>query len=516
MIRTVSRFTVISVACIDVSLATECIIGDAVCRSKLGFSSSCAADMEYCEGDGGAAVHCKCGDFLTPGVNYPDQDDILVPDFPFIGDNYPNMTIIAVPDPGVLSTPAPATTYVPSVTVLPPAVTDSPTVTDFPVVDPTDSPAAPPTDPPATESPETDAPATQAPVTEAPATEAPATQAPVTEAPVTEAPATEAPATTRAPTPAPSYDGSSMFVWAEWPSMWGEPDWIEYYAKLVSFSSSSPLNVNKLVLRILDPVYGTVATSPETAHDLWTVSTSSVIYTQLLTQLPASVTTFDVYPYVMDQYNRDRWMGAMGTTATLEAVFMYCAQWNTLLAQERLSIRCGGVTVDGEERRGYLNELGSVQSYKDRYALSFGYSTGYPQVGVLGSMGDYVDEFYLQFYDFYVRESATVQLVMNTDVGHDDAQAYIQRLNDVVWAQYLPYYESPKVRFMWSMQHSTSNACIYPDGPSSCGIKEDFGAWSLNGFLSFVQGVRDMFPTKFGNKPHGVFQFSFVPNSWMP
>jgi hypothetical protein len=309
---------------------------------------------------------------------------------------------------------------------------------------------------------------------------------------------------------------SGMFVWAEWPSMWGEPDWISYYAKLVAFAQRSPLQVNKIILRVLDPLYGTVATMRETRHDLWTVSTRSVIYTNLLSKLPASVPVFEVYPYLMDSYNQGRWMSSMNTSQPLEAAFKYCSLWNSLLSSMKQVVRCRGVTVDGEERRGYRNEFSMVNSYKKRYGgLKFGYATGYSQVGVLGTQDNFTDDFYFELYDFYVRGIYPAQLVENSAVRKDDVAAFVSLLNSSVWYQQLPYFEHPKARFMWSVQNSNSSACLYRSGPTSCGIKQDFGAWSVNGFISFVNTIKTMFPTKFGNKDHGIFQFSFVPNSWI-
>jgi hypothetical protein len=299
--------------------------------------------------------------------------------------------------------------------------------------------------------------------------------------------------------------------------MWGQPDWVAYYAKLLDFIRTSPLNINKVMLRVLDPLYGTVSSMPlETKNDLWTVSTSSVLFTEFLSKVPSTLPVFELYPYLMDTYNQDRWKLAMNTSQPLEAAYKFCASWNSLLAEKRLTVRCRGVTVDGEERRGYIQELPSVNDYKARYGgLTFGYSTGYPQVGVLGTHSNFTDDFYFQLYDFYVRGIYPAKLVQNTDVARDDVTGFISILNSTVWYQQLPYYEHPKARFMWSVQHSESGDCLYPASPTNCGAKRDFGAWSINGFMSFVETLKVLFPTKFGNKAHGIFQFSFTPNSWL-
>ena len=467
--RTVVKLTIISAACIDRLSGQECILGDAVCQNKLGAPSYCIGASSVCNGDGGAAIGCTCGDFLSPGDKYFDYDNLFVPGFPFVGDNYPNMSIIARP-----GTP----------------------------VGPVSTSTIEPTMETTTESSSTGAPVPQG-------SGATTTKAPTT---VT-TPTTTQPTTVTTTTVAPSTAGT--FVWVEWPSMSGEADWIEFYGKLIHFVSTSKMGVTKVIVRVLDPIFGSLAVTRETQHDLWTVSTSSVFYTAFLSKLPTSVSEFVVYPYLMDATNQEHWVTAMGTATPLEGVFKYCSQWNALLKNVKSHTICGGVTVDGEERRGYINELPSVPSYKTGYSVNtFGYTTGYTQVGVLSMYSEYVDDYYFEFYDFYVRDAPSLQLVQNSDVGKDNVADFIALLDNGVWAHYLPFYESPKVNFMWSVQNSGSNDCLYPDGPTTCGIKEDFGAWSLTGFMQFLAAIKAEYPTKFGNKPHGIFQFSFVPNSW--
>ena len=298
--------------------------------------------------------------------------------------------------------------------------------------------------------------------------------------------------------------------------MTGESDWVRLYSALVEFVSTSRLNINKIILRVLDPTIGLVSNTPQTQHDLWTVSNTSVLYTAFLTKLPSTVKTFDVYPYLLDIPNQNGWMASMGTSLPLEGVFKYCKAWNDLLSEDpSTSVKCGGVTVDGEEKKGYLSELSSVPAYKASYKIGFfGYATGYTQVGVLSQYASFIDGFYFQMYDFYVENSATLKLVENSNVDINDASSLIALLNSQVWSRYLPFYESPQANFMWSIQNSAEASCLYPLGRANCGTKQDFGIWSLDAFMSFLSSLKQMYPTKFGNKPHGVFQFSFTPSSW--
>jgi hypothetical protein len=458
----------LSIACASLSSAHECP-GDDICQRIFGEESSCILEVNICANPGEAVVPCSCDDAepirvqvldLEPSeVEGSDVDGDADADVEYSNNSERKLGVVTTTKKPTTTTKKPTTTTKKATTTTRKATTTKATTTPAKAattMSPVNVPVQPPT------------------------------------------------------------NAGQMFVWAEWPSMAGEADWIAYYTKLLNFARTSPLNVNRVMLRVLDPVYGTVATTRETKHDLWTVSVDSVIYTSLLSKLPASVKTFDVYPYLMDVYNQNRWVAAMKTSKPLEAAFKYCGQWNALLKEQGIALRCGGVTVDGEERRGYLTEFPAVNSYKSTYGgLTFGYATGYPQVGVLGSYDSFVDDFFFELYDFWVRGIYPAKLVQNSDVAKDDVSGFITKLNGNVWNQYLRYYEHPKARFMWSVQNIASNDCLYPDGPKRCGIKQDFGAWSINGFLSFVSTIRSMYPTKFGNKQHGIFQFSFVPNSWI-
>lgn len=204
----------------------------------------------------------------------------------------------------------------------------------------------------------------------------------------------------------------------------------------------------------------------------------------------------------------------MGKSLPLESAFKYVSDWNKLLGTKRFT----GIVVDGEEKAGFINEMNAIPGYKTKYNIAtFGYAVGYTQVGVFGLYGDVVDAFYLEMYDFYVYNSATLQLVQNSDVGVDKSAEFITELNANVWTHFLPYYEYAKVQFMWSVQDSANTDCYYPDSPSTCGIKKDFGAgWTVDGYLNFIAQLNAMYPNKFGNKPHGIFQFSFIPLSWFP
>jgi len=214
-----------------------------------------------------------------------------------------------------------------------------------------------------------------------------------------------------------------------------------------------------------------------------------------------------MYPYMLASADQAAWKLVSGTTP-LEGVFKYTSQWNTLLGTDRFR----GVVVDGEERVGFTNDMASAPSYKAKYNIAtFAYATGYPQVGDMIKYGAYVDEFYLEMYDFYVENSAALKLVQNTDTK--SAGEFVAKLNSQVWGSAINKYDDPRIQFMWSLQNSASSACIYPLN-GLCGTKEDFGTQSLDYFMSFIAEMKSLYPSKFGNKPHGMYQFNFMPTSW--
>ena len=303
-----------------------------------------------------------------------------------------------------------------------------------------------------------------------------------------------------------------MFLWTEWPSMSGEADWIIFYARLIEYIETSEFNFSRIILRMIDPTFGNKATG-YTKRDLWSVSFDSVVYQEFISKVPSKVKELVIYPYVLDTANQVNWETSMGTASgkTLEAVFKYYQAWNDLLGPNA-RVKFTGIVVDGEEHKGFIDEISNVPAYKAKYNGGwFGYCTGYPQVGVMTLYSDYVDIFVFQMYDFYVDRAATLQLVQNTDVS--TPEEFITRLNNLVWSRFLPFYENSKANFMWSNQHSTSTACLYPLG-NNCGAKEDFGTVSKSYFISFLEQLKAMYPTKFGNKMNGIFQFSLTPASW--
>ena len=306
--------------------------------------------------------------------------------------------------------------------------------------------------------------------------------------------------------PLPAYDGTPLFMWAEWPELSGEASYRAYYAKMLSVLNSGPTKFNRLILRITNPTLGSLS-------NLWTVSTNSILYQSLISKLPPFVTELMIYPYLLVAPDQGAWVRSMGTSTPLEGVFKYAGAWNTLLSASGSSVRISGVVVDGEEKVGFAPQIPSVPMYKQMYGIGvFGYATGYDTTGDWNKYGPFVDQFYLEMYDFYKYNAPTLELVQNTDVG--SSSAFVSELTShVLPASLLKNYNNPKFQFMWSIQNSASANCLYPLN-GSCGSKEDFGTQSLEYFLNFLAELKAMYPATFGSRPNGLFQFSFIPNSW--
>ena len=296
-----------------------------------------------------------------------------------------------------------------------------------------------------------------------------------------------------------------MFLWTELPSaVTTEAQWDLFYARILNLVNSNLMSFNTVILRVIDPLYSYGTSSPA-----WNISFDSVFYKSFMSKVPSGIKLM-LYPYVLDTYNQDNWKLAMGTDSSIEGVFKFTAQWNAFMNKDMFV----GIMVDGEERRGYIDQLTLVPQFKTKYNIGqFNYCTGYTQVGVLDAWKDYIDDVYLQMYDFYYDNVVPVTLVQNSDVPMNDANAFIDILNSKVWSRFLSWYTNPRVKFMWSMQNISSGECLYTDD-QPCGIKNDFGYWSLNGFLNFLVTLEKRVP-QFATNQHGVFQFSFLPNSWL-
>ena len=310
-----------------------------------------------------------------------------------------------------------------------------------------------------------------------------------------------------APAPVkPCYSGPShpIFIWAEWPDLGSPSQWEEYYATLLNFISRNCGNfsVRKLIMRVTNPnIVG-----------LWDVSTTSTFYQSFLSKLPPNM-ELRMYPYVLDGKAQADWSsyGGVASSRPLEGVFKYTNAWNMFLASQGHSVRIQGIMLDGEEKAGFASELSLVPSYKRTYNVPlFGVSIGFDATG---SMPQYpnTDEFILQVYDLYVVGAPRLTLVqMNVNESPSD---YLSKIDSETLSSIVPKYTDPRLEFMWSVQAQSKTDCLYPLG-SRCGSSDDFGMTSAQTFADFLDMVQSRYPQLAG-KSQGIFQFSFVPTSWL-
>lgn len=303
-------------------------------------------------------------------------------------------------------------------------------------------------------------------------------------------------------TPCGSGPSRPLFIWAEWPDLEGEDAWSAYYAQVLHFMARNCGNfrVTRLIMRVMDPF----------TQGLWDVSESASFYVDFLSKLPSSV-ELRIYPYVLDAKAQAFWATYSGSSKPLEGVFKYVGVWNTFLASKGASVRIGGVVVDGEERKGFFQELPSLPTYKSTYNVpNFGVAIGFDTIG---SVSQYLatDEFYLEMYDFYVVSAPTLTLVQTTRA--DTPSGYLSSLDTKTLNYFESKYGDPRFQFMWSVQAKSSAACLYPLS-FGCGSSDDFGLFSAQDFGTFLDLAQSKYPLMAGRN-HGIFQFSFVPKTWL-
>ena len=126
------------------------------------------------------------------------------------------------------------------------------------------------------------------------------------------------------------------------------------------------------------------------------------------------------------------------------------------------------------------------------------------------------DKVYGQFYDFYAPQAFAAQSASESPfvLKKDDAAAMADYvMNEAIPGNILRRYEGykDKLLVMWSNQN-IGGTCIYGDGSGRCGINYEFGLWSPSAFNHFLKEMKSR--GVFGSMNHGIFQFSFMPQSW--
>ena len=315
--------------------------------------------------------------------------------------------------------------------------------------------------------------------------------------------------------PAPSHE---IFLWLEFPTFQQKSEWQGFYESAISFVRSNSANylVSKLVVRVLHPNFG------RDQGLLWQIGTDSVFYTHFLSLLPSTIEVC-VLPYLLEASSAAFWISTMHTATPLEGVYKYVAEWNMFLAglPGYFGPRIVGIVADHEEQRGYISTIGLIPELRDKYStagyepLRFGTTVGFDGTGSILQMPAYVDDVYVEMYDFYLHGvSAVHPIPANLPGILDNPDGYIDLLDSEVWETHLDdFASSSKINFMWSLQH-TGNDCLFPLDTGHCGERNDLGSWTPEAAREFLTLVRERHSV-FGERPNGFFQFSFMPPSWI-
>ena len=296
--------------------------------------------------------------------------------------------------------------------------------------------------------------------------------------------------------------GRPLFVWVEWPEIYTAREWRSFFDQLLGFSLTNRGNfvTSHIVIRVMNPQW----------EGLFPVSPDSAFYTDFLARLPEGI-ELRIYPYVFTKKYQRKWAAYSGTGRALEGVFKYANDWNIMLASMGNAARFSAVVLDHEEEHGFIGEQDRVSTYKEMYGIPIlGVALGFDAVSHSHKF-PFANEFYLEMYDFYKVDATDIELV-ETEPG-EGPETFLTRLKRLSLVPSIARtYRDPRLHFMWSVQSRTNN-CIYPlEGV--CGQKNDFGIFSAPEFNTFLGMVQEQIPI-LSERSHGIFQFCFVPPSWL-
>lgn len=243
------------------------------------------------------------------------------------------------------------------------------------------------------------------------------------------------------------------------------------------------------------------------------------MYTELISKLNPGIELY-VYPYIMEAYNQQMWaqLSADGTN-TVEGVFEFVGEWNAFLAEMGTGHRFTGIVVDYEEFYKGRNptveaEMNAIGPLKRKFGLKTGISFGYQSWAWMTQWDSVMDEYYLQFYDFYysplVDRTSDSPFLIYKNKPAALADFVLKTALEGLAENKGKY--GPKVHVMWSNQ-SLQGDCVYPMSDGTCGMNWEFGGWTAAAFNEYLRQFRLKSPN-LGSMPQGIFQFSFVENNW--
>lgn len=292
----------------------------------------------------------------------------------------------------------------------------------------------------------------------------------------------------------------------------------KFYSQVLAYMNGNcaRIRTTKLIVRVYHPEY------PSKDGAYYAPSTNSALFTELLSKLPSS-TQVHFYPYVMDAFDQGKWAAYAGKSDVIANVFQFAADWNKILsAAGAPTVR--SIVIDNEEIRGWSNHDqlisdSNINKLKASSGVGFGISLGFDETPKLNQWASFVDQFYLQAYDFYaptagIDQSSNSRFLTMQNQGASLAQ-YIdgQAIAQKQWDAYAK--DPSRVTLMWSTQEISGTGCLYPLPNGSCGANHEFGSWSPRAFNDFLHNLTQKNPTA-AAVGHAVFQFAFMPKSWMP
>jgi hypothetical protein len=314
------------------------------------------------------------------------------------------------------------------------------------------------------------------------------------------------------------HSSSNPFIlWTEWPTLSSVSDWKGYFDNLLQFiqSNCAQVRVTRLVMRVLQPEF------QYKRGPLWQASSDSYFFKHFMQHLPDDIEVY-MYPYLYGKTAPLHWKNQTGVDVPLEGAFKFVQSWNGFLSSSHVPHRIRGLVTDYEDSAYFIHDLHNLGNYKKKYAthghgtLRFGMAIGYAMVGKIDRLTHEIDDYYLEMYSFYIHgTSPAVKVHAHKHGAHNKSHRFLDILDEKVWAPYIRKYSRyPNVIFMWSIQHKESDQCLYPLSDRTCGERVDFGSWDPSEFQSFIRVASRRHPV-FAERQHALFQFSFLPHSWM-
>jgi hypothetical protein len=313
-----------------------------------------------------------------------------------------------------------------------------------------------------------------------------------------------------------------LFLWTEVPKeeLGVSPTkWRAFYTRMLNFVLGNCINsrTTRLILRVIHPNF-------PVARPMWNNLDESPLFTELLSKLPDDI-DLQLYPYLGGRSSPAAWATQSTLSDPLDGVFNYAVAWNTKLASLNITSRFTGIVLDLEEDYPWdWTHIAGVKANHSTQIPSLGVSIGFDEIVKLKRLAPFVDDFYMQMYDFYTRE------VRHVTSNYTTSPFVLYRDNPVELANWLKaevladpdlfaiYRRYRKqIYVMWSTQNRGSSDCIYPLR-GTCGSHYEFGLFSAKSFNQFIRLITTdpQFLLFHGVQGHGLFEFDLIRNDWIP